>query len=297
MIDLWVAHLRDGRGLSAHTVRAYDADIRSLHAHLGLGEDARARDVAPLLTTRALRAWLADSAARGAARSTLSRHTAAARNYTAWAHEQGLLPTDPALVLSTARADQRLPEVLDVPAVAALLAQAREEAGAGDPVRVRDWSALEMLYGTGIRVSELCGLDLASVDPSTRVLRVVGKGDKERVVPYGVPASRALDAWLGVRVALVRSPTQALYLGERGGRLDPRVVRGSLHRVAARAGVHDLSPHALRHSAATHMLEGGADLRSIQELLGHASLQTTQRYTHVDPRRLSAVYRRAHPRA
>lgn len=297
MIDLWVAHLRDGRGLSAHTVRAYDADIRSLHAHLGLAEDATPQDVGPLLTTRALRAWLSDSAARGAARSTLSRHTAAARNYTAWGHAQGFLLTDPGLVLSTAHADQRLPEVLDVPAVDALLARAREEAAEGDPVRVRDWSALEMLYGTGIRVSELCGLDLGSVDASTRVLRVVGKGDKERVVPYGIPASRALDAWLSVRPTLVQAPTPALYLGEKGGRLDPRVIRGALHRVAARAGVHDLSPHALRHSAATHMLEGGADLRSIQELLGHSSLQTTQRYTHVDSRRLSAVYRRAHPRA
>lgn len=297
MIDAWVAHLRDGRGLSAHTVRAYEADVRSLHAHLGLAGDASPEEVAAVLTTRALRSWLADSASRGAARSTLSRHTAAARNYTAWAHARGLLPGDPGMVLQAAHADQRLPEVLDVPAVDALLGRAREEAAGGDPVRLRDWSALEMLYGTGIRVSELCGLDLASVDATTRVLRVVGKGDKERVVPYGLPASHALDAWLSTRDALVRTPTTALYLGERGGRLDPRVIRGALHRLAARAGVHDLSPHALRHSAATHMLEGGADLRSIQELLGHSSLQTTQRYTHVDSRRLSAVYRRAHPRA
>lgn len=297
MIDLWVAHLRDGRGLSAHTVRAYDADIRSLHAHLGLTGSATPPEVGAVLTTRALRSWLSDSASRGAARSTLSRHTAAARNYTSWGHARGFLPTDPGLVLSTAHADQRLPEVLEVSAVDTLLTRAREEAAGGDPVRIRDWSALEMLYATGIRVSELCGLDVDSVREDARVLRVVGKGDKERVVPYGMPASRALDAWIAVRPALVRTPTAALYLGERGGRLDPRVMRGSLHRVAARAGVHDLSPHALRHSAATHMLEGGADLRSIQELLGHSSLQTTQRYTHVDSRRLSAVYRRAHPRA
>ncbi|WP_075888472.1 tyrosine recombinase XerC [Actinomyces provencensis] len=300
VLELWVAHLRDGRGLSANTVRAYTTDLESLLDHLGLpagGTDPR--HLSRVLTTRALRGWLAALAEGGASRSTLARHTASVRNFTEWAHARGLLDSDPALQLLSPRPDQRLPEVLGRGDVSHLLDRAREEAGDGAPLALRDWSVLEMLYATGIRVAELCSLDLASVMGETQSLRVVGKGDKERVVPFGDPAAAALEEWLGRgRPALVAAATgSALYLGARGGRLDQRVVRGVLHRLTARAGVHDLAPHGLRHTAATHMLEGGADLRSVQELLGHASLRTTQRYTHVDSDRLSAVYRQAHPRA
>ncbi|MGO3796066.1 MAG: tyrosine recombinase XerC [Pauljensenia sp.] len=300
VLDLWVAHLRDGRGLSANTVRAYTTDLESLLDHLGLpGEGTDPRNLSRVLTTRALRGWLAQLAESGASRSTLARHTASVRNFTEWAHARGHLDTDPALQLLSPRPDQRLPEVLGREDVSHLLDRAREEAGEGGPLPLRDWSVLEMLYATGIRVAELCSLDLSSVMAETQSLRVVGKGDKERVVPFGDPAAAALEEWLGRgRPALVTATTgSALYLGARGGRVDQRVVRGVLHRLTARAGVHDLAPHGLRHTAATHMLEGGADLRSVQELLGHASLQTTQRYTHVDSDRLSAVYRQAHPRA
>ncbi len=300
LVDAWTASLRDGRGRSVNTVRAYRGDLESLWSHVGLGIEAGAHEVAPVLTTRIVRSWLSVQADAGVSRSTLARRTAAVRNFTAWAHARGDLPTDPTLLLASARPDQRLPEILDRSGVECLLDRAREEAESSScPVALRDWSIVEMLYATGMRVAELCGLDLASVEEGRQMARVVGKGDKERVVPYGDPAESALHRWLeDGRPGLVAPVTgSALYLGARGGRIDQRVVRGSLHRLAARAGVHDIAPHALRHTAATHLLEGGADLRSVQELLGHSSLTTTQRYTHVDSARLSAVYQRAHPRA
>ncbi len=302
----WLRHLRDGKGLSSHTVTAYRVDLESLYAFLGLAWTSDAAQLRAAITTRRLRSWLGDLAGRGDAHSTVARHMASVRSFTAWALSHDILDTDPALLLSAPRPDQRLPDILDEQGVEDLLARARQEAMAvpaggrgADPVRVRDWAILELLYATGIRVAELCALDVGSLMPSTQMLRVIGKGDKERVVPYGDPAARALEVWQQrARPQLVTSASgAALFLGARGGRIDQRIVRSALHRLTARAGVHDLAPHGLRHTAATHMLEGGADLRAVQELLGHASLQTTQRYTHVDARRLSEVYRRAHPRA
>ncbi|MDD9206178.1 tyrosine-type recombinase/integrase, partial [Georgenia sp. 10Sc9-8] len=176
---------------------------------------------------------------------------------------------------------------------------ARARAEDRDPVRLRDWAALELLYATGVRVSELVGIDLGDLDLGERTVRVLGKGAKERVVPFGAPAARAVEAWSAHgRPALVGPRTgAALLLGARGGRLDPRTLRGVLHRLTAVAGVRDLAPHGLRHSAATHLLAGGSDLRTVQEVLGHASLGTTQRYTHITPERLRAAYSQAHPRA
>ena len=162
---------------------------------------------------------------------------------------------------------------------------------------MRDAAILEVLYGTAIRVSELCGLDVDDVDGGNRTLRVIGKGDKERVVPYGVPAQRALDAWLAVRGELVLPSVPALFVGARGYRIDSRVVRSVVRSLTEAAGVPSVAPHAMRHSAATHVLEGGADLRSVQELLGHANLATTQRYTHVSVERLRATFEQAHPRS
>ena len=295
VLDQWGAHLRHSRGASAHTVRAYTADLAAFLAFTGT--DPADPGAASALTLRAARAWLADSMARGAARSTVSRHVAALRNFSAWAHREGLAPTDAAAALASARADQRLPRVVDQDEAAALLECARSRASADDPVSVRDWAILELIYATGIRVSEACSLTTSSVDPAALTVRVLGKGDKERTVPFGVPARDALDQWTVRARPSLAVGTDALFVGAKGGPIDPRVVRAMIHRMCARAGVRDIAPHGLRHSAATHLLQGGADLRAVQEILGHSSLATTQRYTHVDAGRLSDVYRRAHPRA
>lgn len=295
VLDQWGAHLRHSRGASAHTVRAYTADLAAFLAFTGT--DPADPGAASALTLRAARAWLADSVARGAARSTVSRHVAALRNFSAWAHREGLAPTDAAAALASARADQRLPRVVDQDEAAALLECARSRASADDPVSVRDWAILELIYATGIRVSEACSLTTSSVDAAALTVRVVGKGDKERTVPFGVPARDALDQWTVRARPSLAVGTDALFVGAKGGPIDPRVVRAMIHRMCARSGVRDIAPHGLRHSAATHLLQGGADLRAVQEILGHSSLATTQRYTHVDAGRLSDVYRRAHPRA
>ncbi len=295
VLDQWGAHLRHSRGASAHTVRAYTADLAAFLAFTGT--DPADPGAASALTLRAARAWLADSVARGAARSTVSRHVAALRNFSAWAHREGLAPTDAAAALASARADQRLPRVVDQDEAAALLECARSRASADDPVSVRDWAILELIYATGIRVSEACSLTTSSVDAAALTVRVLGKGDKERTVPFGVPARDALDQWTVRARPSLAMGTDALFVGAKGGQIDPRVVRAMIHRMCARAGVRDIAPHGLRHSAATHLLQGGADLRAVQEILGHSSLATTQRYTHVDAGRLSDVYRRAHPRA
>lgn len=295
VLDQWGAHLRHSRGASAHTVRAYTADLAAFLAFTGT--DPADPGAASALTLRAARAWLADSVARGAARSTVSRHVAALRNFSAWAHREGLAPTDAAAALASARADQRLPRVVDQDEAAALLECARSRASADDPVSVRDWAILELIYATGIRVSEACSLTTSSIDPAALTVRVLGKGDKERTVPFGVPARDAIDQWTVRARPSLAVGTDALFVGAKGGPIDPRVVRAMIHRMCARAGVRDIAPHGLRHSAATHLLQGGADLRAVQEILGHSSLATTQRYTHVDAGRLSDVYRRAHPRA
>lgn len=295
VLDQWGAHLRHSRGASAHTVRAYTADLAAFLAFTGT--DPADPGAASALTLRAARAWLADSVARGAARSTVSRHAAALRNFSAWAHREGLAPTDAAAALASARADQRLPRVVDQDEAAALLECARSRASTDDPVSVRDWAILELIYATGIRVSEACSLTTSSVDPAALTVRVLGKGDKERTVPFGVPARDALDQWTVRARPSLAVGTDALFVGAKGGPIDPRVVRAMIHRMCARAGVRDIAPHGLRHSAATHLLQGGAALRAVQEILGHSSLATTQRYTHVDAGRLSDVYRRAHPRA
>ncbi len=191
-----------------------------------------------------------------------------------------------------------LPTVLDADEAGALMDHAAVAADDGAAASVRDRAIVELLYATGIRVSELCATDLDDIDHDRRTARVRGKGDKERVVPFGIPAAHALRQWLAARGELVTpSSGAALFLGVRGGRIDPRTVRSSVHRLAAQAGVPDLGPHGLRHTAATHVLEGGADLRTVQELLGHATMSTTQRYTHVSVERLRSTFALAHPRA
>jgi integrase/recombinase XerC len=297
-------HLAAERGLSPHTVRAYLGDVHSLleHAHVcGITEPAE-------LDAGVLRSWLARLRAAGQARASLARHGAAARTFTAFAFARGWLASDPGPLLGTAKPHRTLPHVLRQDEMTAVLDAAGEEAGSaaasGDPgaaaVALRDAALVELLYATGIRVSELCGLDVDDVDHERRCVRVLGKGRKERTVPMGVPADRVLGRWLREGRSTLATPASgpALFLGARGGRLDPRMARRVVHRcLAAVAGAPDAGPHGLRHTAATHLLEGGADLRSVQEILGHSSLATTQIYTHVSIERLRSSYRQAHPRA
>jgi integrase/recombinase XerC len=291
-VDEFARHLASVAGRSAHTVRAYAADVVSLLDHATrLGH----ADVADLdLAT--LRSWLARLRSGGAARASLARRAAAARTFCAWAYRAGLSPADPGGALASPKPHRELPPVLRPDQAAAIVAAPGEEAS---PARLRDRAVLELLYGTGIRVSELCGLDLPDLDRARRLVRVFGKGARERSVPYGLPAGQAVEDWLRLGRPSLASPASgdALLLGARGGRLHPTVVRRLVGRYARAAGLPATSPHGLRHSAATHLLEGGADLRSVQELLGHASLASTQIYTHVSVDRLRAVYRQAHPRA
>lgn len=297
--EQWGEYLRLSRRMSEHTVDAYMGDLRALLEYLGLGWDVLPGELSGALTQRRIRSWLADTLARGGARSTIARHTAAIRNFTAWAVREEILASDPAATLTSPRADQRLPTPLDESDARALVNLARAEALDGSPSQMRTWAILELTYACGLRVSEVCALDVSSLNREALTVRVLGKGNKERVVPYGPPAQEALDHWLvrGRPQLAGDASGSALFLGDRGRRIDPRVVRSMVHKMAAKAGVHDIAPHGLRHSTATHLLQGGADLRAVQEMLGHASLATTQRYTHVDTARLSAIYQRAHPRA
>jgi integrase/recombinase XerC len=293
VVAAYQRHLELEAGRSPHTVRAYVGDLLGLLAH----RQAAGADSLDGLDLAELRAWLAAQRERGASRSTLARRAAALRTFTAWAHRVGRLDSDPGQLLASPRPRRQLPAVLHEQEAAAAMP---DPAAAADPVGLRDRLVVELLYATGIRVSELVGLDVDDVDEQRRVLRVLGKGAKERTVPYGLAAQRALTDWLRQgRPALCRAGSgPALVLGARGGRIDPRTVRTIVHRrVATVPGAPDIGPHGLRHSAATHLLDGGADLRSVQELLGHASLATTQIYTHVSIERLRRTYAAAHPRA
>ncbi|BCO36944.1 tyrosine recombinase XerC [Mycobacterium heckeshornense] len=297
ILDEFAEYLALQRGRSAHTRRAYLSDLRSLFAFLaeqapGSGLEA--------LNLAVLRSWLAAEATAGAARTTLARRTSAVKAFTAWALRCGLLGSDPAVRLQVPKARRTLPAVLRQDQALAAMAAAKSASQQGDPLALRDRLIVELLYATGIRVSELCGLDIDDVDLGHRLVRVLGKGDKQRTVPFGEPAAEALRAWMADgRPALATAESgPALLLGARGRRLDVRQARTVVHQsVAAVTGAPDIGPHGLRHSAATHLLEGGADLRVVQELLGHSSLATTQLYTHVSVARLRKVHDQAHPRA
>jgi integrase/recombinase XerC len=297
LLSSYERHLRGQRNLAEHTVRAYRTDLLNLFTHL----DRLGLDSLEAVDLRALRSWLAKQHTLGQARATLQRRAAAARVFFSWAVETGHIATDPAANLRSPKIRRRLPPTLEAATAAQMLdgrIAAAEEAGG--PVAVRDIALLEVLYATGIRVSELCGLDLTDLDRGRRVIRVFGKGSKERTVPLGAPALRAVEAWLEkARPQLATGESgRAMFLGERGKRIDPRVVRRVVHRsLRMTEGAPDLGPHGLRYAMATHLLEGGADLRSVQEMLGHASLATTQIYTHVTNERLRSAFEQAHPRA
>ena len=315
-------HLDAERALSRHTVRAYHGDISSLleyASRCGIDEPG-------LLDVSTLRGWLASQHRAGSARATLARRGAAARAFTSFAHRRGWLAADPGPQLGTPKARHVLPQVLRREEINAVLADCEDRAlhgfasgqHAAAAMAIRDAAVLELLYASAIRVSELCDLNTGGLDAERRTVRVLGKGRKERVVPVGMPALRAVARWeeAGRPVLANARSGSALFLGARGGRLDPRTARRIVHArlrdaslgaegVVGPAGagearpqaVRDAGPHAIRHTAATHLLEGGADLRSVQEILGHSSPATTQIYTHVTAERVKASYRQAHPRA
>ncbi len=289
-------HLRSERGRSPHTERAYLADVRALLTFAAVRGAGSLDDV----TLPLLRSWLAALTSAGRSRATIARRAAAARTFCAWAARTGRMSRNASVRLASPRRDRTLPGVLGQREAADLLHVAEVAADDGDPLHLRDRVALELLYASGIRVGELVALDVDDVDLETRTLRVIGKGDKQRVVPFGVPAATVLRSWLseGRPQLATAASGPALLLGRRGRRADQRQVRAALHALLRHVpGAEDLGPHGLRHSAATHLLDGGADLRAVQELLGHATLATTQIYTHVSVERLKATYEQAHPRA
>ena len=295
--EAYYAHLLNERNLSDNSIRAYIADLESLLIHvnqLGVTEFSQ-------LTINHIRSWLANLQSRGSARSSITRRVVSIRAFTYWGARNGWLEADIGRDLVAPKPERHLPEVLDIErtsmALEALHLRASEEPS---PLAIRDVAIVETLYGSGIRVSELTGLNLDDVDRERSTLRVIGKGNKERVVPIGNPAMRALDRWISEgRPELSSDATQrALFLGSRGKRIDQRVVRDVVYDATETVGAEKrLGPHALRHSAATHLLEGGADLRTVQEILGHSSLSTTQIYTHVSEERIKKAYEQAHPRA
>ena len=297
LIAAFTRHLEVERSLSVHTIRAYIGDLESLLNHL---ETIGVTDISQLELVH-LRSWLANQQVKGGARTTLSRRAVSVRLFTKWAVKNKYLARDVAATLATPKGHRTLPEVLDIAdaktAMDSLATRASEEE---TPISLRDVAMVELLYATGARVAELCGLDVSDIDYDRQTIRVLGKGNKERTIPLGNPAMKALNVWLKEGRDSIKNSLSgnAVFLGARGKRIDQRTVRTVVYNaLQAIEGIERMGPHALRHSAATHLLEGGADLRTVQEILGHASLATTQIYTHVSTERLQKAFKQAHPRA
>ncbi len=297
VLKVFERHLKIERNLSVHTIRAYMGDLELLFIHL---EKLGLSDASTLELTH-LRSWLANQNVKGGARTTLSRRAVSVRLFTKWAFKNGIIAADVGAALAIPKGHRTLPQVLDVRQAELAMDSMAMRAGEEEtPLALRDVAMIELLYATGARVGEICGLNLPDVDYSRNTIHVLGKGNKERVIPMGRPAVKALEKWLSDgRQTLVNSTSgAAIFLGARGKRIDPRTVRTVVYdALSAIEGIERMGPHGLRHSAATHLLEGGADLRTVQEILGHASLATTQIYTHVSPARLQKVFMQAHPRA
>ena len=297
LLGEYTRHLEKERNLSEHTIRAYLGDLESFLNHL----EMQKLDDVSALTIAHIRSWLANQQAKGGARTTLSRRAVSIRLFTKWATKKGYLLKDVGATLATPKGHRTLPEVLTVAdASTAMDSLATRVAEEGTPLSKRDCAIVEVLYASGARVSELCGLDLDDVDYNRNTIRVLGKGNKERTIPLGGPAIKALNDWLknGRPNVATDKSARAVFLGARGKRIDQRTVRTIVYEaLSALEGVERMGPHALRHSAATHLLEGGADLRTVQEILGHASLATTQIYTYVSTERLQKAFKQAHPRA
>ena len=295
LIAKYEEHLALVRNLADNSIRAYVSDLQSFLNHiekLGISEFSQ-------LELTHLRSWLANIQSTGASRATMARRIVSIRAFTYWAASEGWMPSDIGANLAIPKPHKTLPEVLSHNETDLVLQaiQAKRDV-APTPINIRDLAMIEVLYASGIRVSELCGLDLGDFDQSRNTLQVLGKGNKERVVPLGIPAVKALQNWLSeARPQLINDiSANAIFLGSRGKRIDQRTVREVVYDAMSAIGSH-MSPHGLRHTAATHLLEGGADLRTVQEILGHSSLATTQIYTHVSPQRLQQAYQQAHPRA
>lgn len=282
-------HLSGERGLSPATVRAYGVDLHGL---------AEFCEVPPGRVTLAqLRSWLGDLLSDGAATATLQRRVSCVKGFFAWALTEGHVSTNPTTRLKAHRRRRVLPDVPTRSEMDQTLDSLAAAAADGDPQALRDVALVELLYASGLRIAEACDLRLGDVDLERSVVRVIGKGNKERSVPMGAPARDALQVWLDSRGCLATpSSPDRVFLGTRGGPLNPRVARRVVQGATAASG-HTVSPHALRHAMATHLLAGGADLRSVQEMLGHASVATTQTYTHISNERLRAAFKQAHPRA
>lgn len=295
-VELFSEDLTLRMNRSQHTVQAYRSDLTKLVSFLENDGISRWPDVG----LADLRAWLASEHQTGSAPASLQRRSGAVRVFFRWLTAEGLIDHDPAAGLQSPKVPKRLPEALTQADARALfdaaIAVAQQTEG---PRGARDVAILEVLYASGIRVSELCGSDIDDVDVARATIQVLGKGNRQRTVPLGAPALQAIETWLLRRPEWFNEKSgPALFLGERGGRIDPRVVRRIVHEyVQAVPQAPDIGPHGLRHAMATHLLEGGADLRSVQEILGHQSLATTQIYTHVSNERLRAVYQQAHPRS
>jgi integrase/recombinase XerC len=290
----FAVYLTAERGFSVHTVRSYASDLADLERFAGTRGVASTDGV----DLELLRDWLWDGSKAGLAKSTLARRSAAVRSWSGWLARTGAMQTDAGARLRAPKADHHLPRVLTRAQIEGMLAGLAERASTGDAIATRDLAIVELLYASALRVSEIVGLDLNDIDLGRLTVRVTGKGSKERVVPFGRPAQRAIVDYERHRHELLIEPTSAVFLGARGKRLGTRTVYELIASLLSTIpGSGPSGPHTLRHTAATHLLDGGADLRSVQEMLGHASLGTTQLYTHVSAERLKDAYRAAHPRA
>lgn len=288
-------YLDAGRGYSSNTVKAYLTDIEDFATFLS---KKSIQDIEEL-NLEHLRDWLWQATQQGLAKTTIARKSAALRSFTAWAFKNGFTENDPGLRLRSPKASRTLPKVVSRESLAMVFDSLLQKATDDNPQGVRDLLAVELLYASGARVSELVGLDLESIDYSRNIMRVMGKGAKERMVPFGQPARDALDQWIRISRPMLETEKsgRALLLNSRGQRIGVRQVYGLVAKLLEATPTGAAGPHSLRHSAATHLLDGGADLRAVQELLGHASLGTTQIYTHVSIERLRDGYKNAHPRA
>lgn len=295
LAERFIVHLATAKGYSENTQRAYRSDILDLVNHLR----ALGRSESSEITLDDLRDWLYRVTEAGAAKSTVARKSATVRAFTNWLERQGLHETNLGLRLRSPKTGRPLPKVVSAETLAEVFDRLAAGSASGNPDRLLDSVVVELLYATGMRVAELVRLNMGDIDYSRRLLKVTGKGNKQRMVPYGEPADQALESWIRLGRPHFQSEAtdDALLISARGKRLNVRVVYGIVAGLLRDTPMGAAGPHALRHSAATHLLDGGADLRAVQELLGHSSLGTTQIYTHVSVDRLRQGYQNAHPRA